>query len=454
MMIVNFVIPFFAGQIYFGGVDDDDITDMSGGFEQTFTVNEDGTGSITFSYKVDMSHKYEDDEYAEVLVSIDGQLVDVGGNDYVARVHDGDIGWTTVTIDLGDLEAGDHTVMIGGYNNKKTTDDEKTKIDFDDISLVVEPDDAGSVYDVDFYAALTDDSETLSAITVNDLPNGVVFNGIDQNEDGTWTLNPDDLDGLTMTVPEGTEDFNISASVTSTADNGDTATTTATHTIDVMTDSLGEDTDDTIVGTMADDDADADADADADSGEDILYGGAGDDNIDGQSGDDELFGGSGVDYIDGGAGGDVIYGGSDDDVIIGGEGNDQLYGGSGDDEFIFSLGDGDDTVFDFDNGDVLTFDGIDLNDGDSVQFEADGDDVVVTVIGSNDEQSKVTLKDAAKDMDDADRANVGDGYSVTDTKTGDAKAREEVSYNCQLFVYFFPPQHICLPFCRSVMVTS
>ena len=33
------------------------------------------------------------------------------------------------------------------------------------------------------------------------------------------------------------------------------------------------------------------------------------------------------------------------------------------------------------------------------------------------------------------------GYTVTDTKTGDAKAREEVSYNFrQLFVFFFPLQ--------------
>ena len=51
------------------------------------------------------------------------------------------------------------------------------------------------------------------------------------------------------------------------------------------------------------------------------------------------------------------------------------------------------------------------------------------------------------------------GYTVTDTKTGDAKAREEVSY-CQLFVYFFPLNIFVYPwftylFCtRSVMATS
>ena len=105
-----------------------------------------------------------------------------------------------------------------------------------------------------------------------------------------------------------------------------------------------------------------------------------------------------------GGGGDVIEGNIGNDIIIGGEGNDQLYGGEGADEFIFSLGDGDDTVFDFEQGDSLTFEGIDLEGGDTLDIFAEGDDVVITVIGKDTGAgNKVTLKDAAKDMDKDER---------------------------------------------------
>jgi len=163
-----------------------------------------------------------------------------------------------------------------------------------------------------------------------------------------------------------------------------------------------------------------------------MYGGAGDDHLQGLSGNDTLYGGSGddflqggndMDYLEGGGGGDVIQGGGGDDIIIGGEGNDKLYGGGGDDTFNFSLGDGVDTIYDFAGGDILHFDGISLNSGDTFNIAASGDDVVITVIGGNSGATNtVTLKDAAVNMDTATRdalSNDGGGsYSVTDAGNG------------------------------------
>ncbi len=97
---------------------------------------------------------------------------------------------------------------------------------------------------------------------------------------------------------------------------------------------------------------------------DVIYGGAGDDNISGQIGDDYLYGESGADVIAGGEHNDTIYGGDGDDTItgdyganirvadggvveqgddfiFGGAGNDWLQGEEGDDHIYGGAGDDD-----------------------------------------------------------------------------------------------------------------
>lgn len=81
--------------------------------------------------------------------------------------------------------------------------------------------------------------------------------------------------------------------------------------------------------------------------DDILFGGAGDDNIsgsaghdtlDGGKGNDNLKGGSGFDTIFGAEGDDVLSGGANEDVLNGGDGNDILDGGSGNDDLSGGVG--------------------------------------------------------------------------------------------------------------------
>ncbi|WP_333496307.1 Ig-like domain-containing protein, partial [Kluyvera sp. CHPC 1.251] len=83
------------------------------------------------------------------------------------------------------------------------------------------------------------------------------------------------------------------------------------------------------------------------SGNDVLYGG---------EGNDILVGGGGNDMLYGGEGDDILYGGTGNDTLIGGKGDDTLYGGSGSDTFTWLKGDdGHDVIKDFraDEGDRI-----------------------------------------------------------------------------------------------------
>ena len=83
------------------------------------------------------------------------------------------------------------------------------------------------------------------------------------------------------------------------------------------------------------------------AGDDILDGGNDDDRLDGGDGNDALEGFNGRDILDGGAGDDVLSGYNDADVLTGGTGDDILTGGFGSDTYVFSVGDGNDTITDF-----------------------------------------------------------------------------------------------------------
>ncbi|AXI47352.1 hypothetical protein C1J03_15855 [Sulfitobacter sp. SK012] len=143
---------------------------------------------------------------------------------------------------------------------------------------------------------------------------------------------------------------------------------------------LGDGGDDTIFGEIGDDSIDGgtgndllDGDVGADAiaggvGNDTLLGGAGDDDMSGGEGDDSLVGGgdndtlrgdAGADQLFGGSGDDSLDGGADNDTLTGGTGDDTISGGDGFDTFTYLVGDGADTISDFN-----TATGQDINDGD------------------------------------------------------------------------------------------
>ena len=83
-----------------------------------------------------------------------------------------------------------------------------------------------------------------------------------------------------------------------------------------------------------------------DSGDDVIFGYDGDDRLNGGMGNDSVHGGNGNDTLWGESGDDRLNGGDGDDVLFGGQGTDYLVGGKGADTYVFSLGEGKDTIID------------------------------------------------------------------------------------------------------------
>jgi len=228
----------------------DDGTYSSGGTPESDPVTVDiaNDGALTFSG----ASSYGEIAYStgEIEISADDsgtfnlQSLDLGkwgGDGIVVKAYDengneitsqsismGDSYGIGGTVDFSDVSGFDgvHSIGIsnpGGYI--KVGDVTTTTGDADGG-------DAVTTYDLDVTTALTDTdgSETLS-VTINDVPDGVSLSAGTDNGDGTWSVDPADLDGLEMTVPEGTEDFSVTVSATATENDGDTETTT--QTIDV-----------------------------------------------------------------------------------------------------------------------------------------------------------------------------------------------------------------------------
>ena len=116
-----------------------------------------------------------------------------------------------------------------------------------------------------------------------------------------------------------------------------------------------------------------------------LYGNAGGDTLVGTSGADTINGGDGDDMLYGRAGNDSISGGNGNDWLIGEGGNDILTGGAGNDRFVFTLGDGLDTITDFTSGDLIDLRGYGIADFAALQplMAQVGGNVVITFDAAN-----------------------------------------------------------------------
>ena len=309
---------------------------------------------------------------------------------------------------------------------------------------------AAAVLDLDIRASLTDldQSETL-AVAVGGLPEGAALSaGV---EDGDlWVLTPDQLDGLTLTLPDGyATDFQLQVTAIATETEGGQAHTTGT--IDITFQDMGgaddirggggDDVvyagsgDDAVRGDAGDDELYGEAGDDTlrgGSGDDVVYAGSGDDAVRGDAGDDELHGDAGDDELVGGSGDDQLYGGAGDDQLVGDKGDDQLYGGAGDDfleggkgddllsggegqnVYVFEEKTGSDTITDLKGGDSLRFEGKDFHDAD-VHIEQEGDNAILTFGGVK--NVDVTLQDFDSSSQSYSVTQDGDAVVITIDET-------------------------------------
>ena len=123
-------------QVMLGGLNNDDIIDMSGGWQTNFNVSEATEGTLTFRYNMTQAQDYESNEYSEIYFSLNGvatQVTRITGNGNGGGEQS--TGWQTYEVSIGQLDAGVHTLAIGGYNNQKTHQNESTEILIDDVIL-------------------------------------------------------------------------------------------------------------------------------------------------------------------------------------------------------------------------------------------------------------------------------------------------------------------------------
>ena len=143
---------------------------------------------------------------------------------------------------------------------------------------------------------------------------------------------------------------------------------------------------------------------------------------------DTLTGNDGDDVIDGGAGNDTLKGNSGNDTLIGGKGNDRLEGSYGDDIYIWNLGDGFDTIYDYNGGntdnDTIKFgEGISFED---LLFERDGNDLVIYV--NNDKTQGITIQNYYSGYSQVEKLEFADG-TIVETSSVSIVEPEEPSEN-------------------------
>ncbi|HBS58919.1 MAG TPA: hypothetical protein DEA44_06620, partial [Firmicutes bacterium] len=106
-----------------------------------------------------------------------------------------------------------------------------------------------------------------------------------------------------------------------------------------------------------------------------------DNDITGNSGNNILEGDFGNDVLSGEAGNDSLYGGLGEDILKGGTGNDFLEGGYGRDVYMYTVGDGNDVINNYEAGwlnstDTLQFQNLVLA---GIEFTRDKNDLVCTI---------------------------------------------------------------------------
>jgi len=122
-----------------GGLNDDDILGMSGGWAINFDTSSTSDVTISFRYRLEISGRFESDEWVEMLMSLDGTQFGSGGNDYVFQHVGGpqgptiDSGWQLFEVTIYNVASGSHQLVIGAYNNKKTFSNEFVEAWIDDV---------------------------------------------------------------------------------------------------------------------------------------------------------------------------------------------------------------------------------------------------------------------------------------------------------------------------------
>ncbi|WP_051489596.1 family 16 glycosylhydrolase, partial [Roseivivax halodurans] len=121
-----------------GGSSRNAVTDISGGWSRSFDTLAGQTGTLTLSYRMDLTGDLDAGEWGEVVVLLDG--VETVLTRLEATDDDDEVlgtGLIEAVIDLGTLSGSSHVLTLGGYLNQRTRPDEVISIAFDNVSLAL-----------------------------------------------------------------------------------------------------------------------------------------------------------------------------------------------------------------------------------------------------------------------------------------------------------------------------
>ncbi|MCA9932198.1 MAG: type I secretion C-terminal target domain-containing protein, partial [Anaerolineales bacterium] len=94
---------------------------------------------LSFAYRMNLATQADGGENLYMYADIDNTQYGTGGNAWVdsrlGNVTEGDSGWLTVTLDIGALPTGNHTITLGGFFNQSNRANEDAWIRFDDVVL-------------------------------------------------------------------------------------------------------------------------------------------------------------------------------------------------------------------------------------------------------------------------------------------------------------------------------
>ena len=337
----------------------------------SITINSDGS----FEYTPD--ENYSGSDSFEYTVT-DGTAQTTGTIDIdVSAVADG----ANLNVSTANITLGTSNVIEGTGGNNTIHGTSGSDIIYgnggNDTIYGNGADDDSSTFtgaiDIELSAIDNDGSET-AHVVISNVPEDASFSSGTELENGDWQFDADDLDGLTITVPAGAEDFDLSVSAVSVeSSNSDQAS--ASQNIHVSVEESGDvivggDGYDTLRGGSGNDtfeigigddfdDFDGGAGTDtivatedgvtiginthfnpADSIEEISANGHSDVSIAGDGSNNNMDFSettlTNIDSIDGGSGHDTITGSSGDDVISGGSGTDTLVLEGNQDEYIIT----------------------------------------------------------------------------------------------------------------------
>ena len=119
-------------------------TNISGGWTTTIDAVADlQSVTLDFSYRLLRDADFENNEDAYLYVEVDDVKYGISPNDYVTFHEDSgggdyDSGWVSVTVDIGALTAGSHTLEIGQFLEGSTTATEISTLRIDDLVMTGE----------------------------------------------------------------------------------------------------------------------------------------------------------------------------------------------------------------------------------------------------------------------------------------------------------------------------